>query len=61
MSPLLWWLIPIGATILAIAWAMLRSRPARPISTDESMDSLRRMQAALDRQLPGTDRGGSER
>jgi hypothetical protein len=61
MSPLLWWLIPIGATILAVAWAMFRSRPARPISTDESMDSLRRMQAALDRKLPDTDRSESER
>jgi hypothetical protein len=57
----MWWLIPIGATILAIAWAMLRSRPARPISTDESMDSLRRMQAALNRQMPGIDRSDPER
>jgi hypothetical protein len=61
VSPLMWWLIPIGATILAIAWAMLRSRPARPISTDESMESLRRMQAALNRQMPGTDRSDPER
>jgi len=57
----MWWLIPIGATVLAIAWAMLRSRPARPISTDEGIDSLRRMQDAMNRQLPSADRSEPER
>lgn len=57
----MWLLIPIGATLLAIAWAMLRSRPTRPISADEGIDSLRRMQDAMNRQLPGADRSEPER
>lgn len=52
----MWWLLPFGATALAIAWLMLRSRPARPIAPDESMASLRRMQVAMEKPLPTQDR-----
>lgn len=53
MSALLWWLIPIGATVLAVAWAMYRARPERPTEAIEGMEHLRRMQLAIQRPLPG--------
>jgi len=52
VSALLWWLIPIGATILAVAWAMYRARPERPTEAIEGMEHLRRMQLAMERPLP---------
>lgn len=53
MSNLLWWLIPIGATVLAIGFVMLRSRPSRPATPADGMNSLRRMKNAIERPLPG--------
>jgi hypothetical protein len=52
MSALLWWLIPIGATVLAVAWAIYRARPERPTEAIEGMEHLRRMQLAMERPLP---------
>jgi len=52
VSALLWWLIPIGATVLAVAWAMYRARPERPTEAIEGMEHLRRMQLAMERPLP---------
>ena len=52
VSALLWWLIPIGATVLAVAWAMYRARPERPTEAIEGMEHLRRMQMAMERPLP---------
>ncbi len=52
MSALAWWLIPIGATILAVAFVMLRSRPSKPQTAEDGMTSLRRMQEAMERPLP---------
>ena len=62
MSALAWWLIPIGATVLAVAFVMLRGRPAKPATAEDSMRELRRMQQAMERPLPGTDasRGDSD-
>jgi hypothetical protein len=53
VNALMWWLLPIGVTALAVAWVMLRSRPARPAAPDESMEALRRMQLAMEKPLPG--------
>ena len=52
MSALAWWLIPIGATVLAVLFVMLRSRPAKPATAEDGMTSLRRMQEAMERPLP---------
>lgn len=52
MSALAWWLIPIGATVLAVAFVMLRSRPTKPMTAEDGMTSLRRMQEAMERPLP---------
>lgn len=56
MSALAWWLIPIIATVLAVAFVMLRSRPAKPTTAEDSMESLRRMQEAMERPLPSNTR-----
>lgn len=59
MSALAWWLIPIGATVLAIAFVMLRTRPAKPETAGDDR-KLRRMAEAMERPLPvDPDRGGT--
>ena len=52
VSALAWWLIPIGATVLAVLFVMLRSRPAKPTTAEDAMERLRRMQEAMDRPMP---------
>lgn len=52
MSALMWWLIPIGATVLALGFVLLRGRPSRPAAPSDSMENLRRMQQAMERPLP---------
>ena len=54
MSALAWWLIPIGATVLAVLFVMLRSRPDKPTTAEDSMERLRRMQEAMERPLPSS-------
>ena len=54
MSALAWWLIPIAATILAVLFVMLRSRPAKPTTAEDSMERLRRMQEAMERPMPAS-------
>ena len=52
MSALAWWLIPIVATVLAVLFVMMRSRPAKPLTAEDGMTSLKRMQEAMERPLP---------
>lgn len=52
MSALLWWLIPIGATLLALGWAAMRSRPRRTVDTHESVTGMMRFTEAMRRPLP---------
>ena len=58
MSALAWWLIPLVATILAVLFVMLRSRPAKPTTAEDSMARLKRMQEAMERPMPA---GGNVR
>jgi cytochrome c-type biogenesis protein CcmH/NrfF len=53
VSALAWWLIPVGATVLAVLAVTLRSRPSRPTTTEDSMARLQRMQQAMERPMPG--------
>ncbi|MFY9331297.1 MAG: hypothetical protein WAO41_06425 [Candidatus Nanopelagicales bacterium] len=53
MSALLWWLIPLGATLAALGWAAWRSRPARQIDMHSSMSDQERFRAAMQRPMPG--------
>lgn len=55
MSALMWWLIPIGATLLALMWAAWRSRPARQVDMHTSMHEQARFKAAMRRPMPSAD------
>jgi hypothetical protein len=52
MSALLWWLIPLAATLIALAWAAARSRPRRAADTHETVGDMARFRAAMRRPLP---------
>jgi hypothetical protein len=47
MSALAWWLIPIGATVLAIAWASWASRPKPHANVDDTLQSYERFRRAM--------------
>jgi hypothetical protein len=51
-----WWLIPIVATLLAVAWVTWRARPPRRADAHESLAAHRRFTEALsapaDRPVP---------
>jgi hypothetical protein len=55
VSALAWWLIPIGATVLAVAFVMVRSRPEKPVDPADGMARLERMREAMERPLPPDD------
>lgn len=52
MATLMWWLIPIGATVLAVLFVMMRGRPSKPAAARDSMENMRRMQKAMERPMP---------
>ena len=52
VSALLWWLIPLGATLLALAWAAWRSRPERAVDVHTSISNQARFNAAMGRPVP---------
>jgi len=52
VSALLWWLIPLGATLLALAWAAWRGRPARSVDMNSSMSDQKRFRAAMQKPMP---------
>ena len=54
MSALAWWLIPLVATVLAVLFVMLRSRPAKPTTAEDAMaHSIAEIAAALGAQAVG--------
>lgn len=55
MSVLVWWLIPIGLTLIAIVWVMIRARPPRPVDAKLSVAEADRMRQALSKPLPSND------
>lgn len=57
MSTLAWWLIPLGATLLSIGWAALRSRPRKPAPARDAMEGLRRFGDAVERPMPSYQAG----
>jgi hypothetical protein len=60
MSALLWWLIPLAATVIALLWAAARSRPRRAADTHETVGDMARFRAAMRRPLP-SERLAAER
>jgi len=55
MNPMAWWLIPIGATAIALAWAALRTRPTRQPDPHTAMADQARFREAMERPLPRLD------
>ena len=51
MSVLVWWLIPVGSTLLAVAWVSWRLRPRRPADAARGMADLARFRSAMNRQI----------
>ena len=49
-----WWLIPITATLLAIAWVTWTARPRRPASPHNTLAAHRRFTEALSPPTPWT-------
>jgi len=60
VATLMWWLIPIGATVLAVGFVMLRGRPTKPTAARDSMQNLKAMQKAMERPLPSDRRPASD-
>jgi hypothetical protein len=52
MNPLLWLLVPIGATLIAIVVVAWVSRPKPPADVYDAMASRERFRAAMERR-PG--------
>lgn len=57
MQAMVWWLIPITATLLAVAWVAWRARPKRPADPHETLAAHRRFTEAL----TPTERAAHER
>jgi hypothetical protein len=53
VSVFVWWVIPLVALIVGIAWAYHASRPPKPAAMEESMESFSRFRQALAHQRPG--------
>jgi len=49
VGALVWWLIPITFTLLAIAWVTWVNRPRRPADPHETLAAHQRFTAALER------------
>ncbi len=47
VAALAWWLIPIIATLFAVAWVTWRARPRRPADPHESLAAHRRFTEAM--------------
>lgn len=52
MSALLWWLIPLVATVIAVLWATMVARPGKPMDGHDGMARLRQFQHAMERPHP---------
>ncbi len=56
MTVLLWWLIPLAATMLALLFVGLRSRPSKPVDAQQGMADLERFREAMSRPMPAKGR-----
>ncbi|MFL6287545.1 MAG: hypothetical protein ACJ73L_04050 [Actinomycetes bacterium] len=52
MQAMAWWLIPITATLLAVAWVTWSARPRRPADPHETLAAHRRFTEALSPPTP---------
>jgi len=49
MDVLVWWLLPVVTTVLAVVWATWVRRSPRPAGDDETVEAYARFRAALAR------------
>jgi len=54
-----WWLVPITATLLAIAWVTWSARPRRPADPHDTLAAHRRFTEALSPTTAEDDAGES--
>jgi hypothetical protein len=47
MQALVWWLVPLAAFLLALAWVSVRNRPRPPADPHESMAEHERFRQAM--------------
>ena len=60
MQAMAWWLIPISATLLAVAWVTWSARPKRPADPHHTLAAHRRFTEALSPASPEPLVHGSE-
>jgi hypothetical protein len=56
MDAMLWWLIPITATLLAVAWVSWNGRTRRPADPHDTLAAHRRFTEALASPAPEVSR-----
>ena len=56
---MLWWLIPITATLLAVAWVSWNGRPRRPADPHDTLKAHQRFTEALASPGPPAVHAGS--
>ncbi len=52
MGAMVWWLIPLVATVVAIAWVTWLNRPRPPADTHDSLQEHERFKQAMSKQTP---------
>jgi hypothetical protein len=60
MDAMLWWLIPITATLLAVAWVSWNGRTRRPADPHDTLAAHRRFTEALASPAPEDPTEGAE-
>lgn len=56
MQAIIWWGIPIGATLLAVLWLVLAGRSRPPADAHDTVERFHRFRSAMEQQT-GTDEG----
>lgn len=61
MSVLAWWLVPLAATLAAIALMAVANRPRGPGPSDRSVEEFQRFRDALQEQVHAAGEDGTAR
>ncbi len=51
MQAIVWWIIPVVATVIAVVWVSIANRPRPPADTSDSVAEHERFRAAMERTL----------
>ncbi len=58
MQAIVWWIIPVVATVVAVVWVSIANRPRPPADTTDSVAEHERFRAAMERTLHRAPLGG---